>query len=230
MSIITLVRHGQASFFGADYDELSELGKQQCQTLGTWWRSHGTRFDKAFVGPLNRHHQSEHAVAGGYGDVWPAAEKLDGLIEYQSMAVVRHVVGPDDMLAAGVTQDSPETERRRVMRHYFSKYVNIVRQWATGELDVPGVETWRQARLRVADTIAHLARDRNKRLVAFTSGGFVAMAVGELLRLEDEQVFDLSLDIRNTSLTELRLSPARRSLLSYNAIPHLADESRATLV
>ncbi len=234
MSLITLVRHGQASFFGSDYDELSELGRSQGRSLGAWWAGNGDRFDRVFVGPLNRHRQTLDAVAEGYGDAagdgWPEANTLEGLVEHQSLAVVRHVAGDDRQAAAALADGAPEAERHRILRHYFARYVDIVRDWATGRLDVPGIETWRQARRRVADTLSHLGRHRNESIAAFTSGGFVAMAVGELLRLDDEQVFDMSLDIRNSSLTELRVSSSRRSLLSFNAIPHLGDAARATLV
>ena len=230
MSIVTLVRHGQASFFGPDYDELSDLGRQQGRTLGAWWRDNDARFDRVFAGPLNRHRQTERAVAGGYGESWPAPATLDGLVEHQSLAVLRHVIGDQALGATGVDANSTQQERHRVMRRYFTKYAAIVRDWATGEIEVPGVETWQQARRRVADALADLGRQPRSRIVAITSGGFVAMAVGELLGLDDGQVFELSLDIRNSSLTELRLSASRRSLLSFNAVPHLGDPARATLV
>ena len=36
MAAIYLVRHGQASFGAADYDQLSARGEQQAQLLGQW--------------------------------------------------------------------------------------------------------------------------------------------------------------------------------------------------
>ena len=39
MSMLHLVRHGQASFGADDYDKLSELGWQQSRRLGEYWRS-----------------------------------------------------------------------------------------------------------------------------------------------------------------------------------------------
>jgi broad specificity phosphatase PhoE len=34
MGTLHLVRHGQASFGAADYDQLSDLGARQCRELG----------------------------------------------------------------------------------------------------------------------------------------------------------------------------------------------------
>jgi len=38
MGTLYLVRHGQASFGAADYDNLSELGHKQSARLGEYWR------------------------------------------------------------------------------------------------------------------------------------------------------------------------------------------------
>ena len=49
MSLLTLVRHGQASFFQEDYDQLSPLGEQQARLLGEHWVRQGVRFDEIAV-------------------------------------------------------------------------------------------------------------------------------------------------------------------------------------
>ena len=36
MSMLTIVRHGQASLFAADYDQLSAIGQQQGRELAEW--------------------------------------------------------------------------------------------------------------------------------------------------------------------------------------------------
>src|SRR3984893_14433603 len=43
MGLITLVRHGQASFLKEDYDKLSELGELQARTLGEYWVARDVR-------------------------------------------------------------------------------------------------------------------------------------------------------------------------------------------
>ena len=49
MGTLTLVRHGQASFGAADYDQLSELGLRQCQALGTYLADRRRRFDAVLL-------------------------------------------------------------------------------------------------------------------------------------------------------------------------------------
>ncbi|MEZ4371750.1 MAG: histidine phosphatase family protein [Polyangiaceae bacterium] len=54
MSQLLLVRHGQASFLAANYDELSAQGREQSRLLGVHWRSLGLRIDRAICGPRRR--------------------------------------------------------------------------------------------------------------------------------------------------------------------------------
>ena len=39
MAAIYLIRHGQASFWKADYDQLSHKGTEQSELLGKYWQS-----------------------------------------------------------------------------------------------------------------------------------------------------------------------------------------------
>ena len=47
MGTLYLVRHGQASFGAADYDQLSELGRRQSVRLGEYFANKGLTFDAA---------------------------------------------------------------------------------------------------------------------------------------------------------------------------------------
>ena len=52
MGSLYLVRHGQASFGAADYDQLSAKGHAQCRHLGAYWREHGTASRSFFLGTV----------------------------------------------------------------------------------------------------------------------------------------------------------------------------------
>ena len=54
MSIIYLVRHGQASFGSDNYDKLSSLGELQASITGEYFSEIGVQFDAAFCGDLDR--------------------------------------------------------------------------------------------------------------------------------------------------------------------------------
>src|SRR6476660_3762059 len=61
MGQIYLVRHGQASFGKANYDQLSELGIEQARLLGQWFASCGVHIDKVVTGDMQRHRQTAEA-------------------------------------------------------------------------------------------------------------------------------------------------------------------------
>ena len=65
MSELYLVRHAQASFGAANYDQLSDLGHQQSRWLGEHLALRGIGFDKLVVGDMHRHHQTMDGMAHG---------------------------------------------------------------------------------------------------------------------------------------------------------------------
>ncbi|NBR82040.1 MAG: histidine phosphatase family protein, partial [Betaproteobacteria bacterium] len=56
MGTLTLVRHGQASFGAANYDQLSTVGELQSARLGAYLAQQSLRFDAVYHGSLQRHH------------------------------------------------------------------------------------------------------------------------------------------------------------------------------
>ena len=90
MGNLYLVRHGQASFGEADYDNLSDLGRRQSLCLGTYFKLRRMGFDLVIMGRLRRHAQTWEAIAKGAGLshtplVWA------GLDEYDSEALVKAI-------------------------------------------------------------------------------------------------------------------------------------------
>src|SRR5215212_4740339 len=67
MSVVLLVRHGQASWGAADYDRLSSLGEQQSRVLGAALAARGVRPDLVVRGAMRRHRQTAEAAAAAAG-------------------------------------------------------------------------------------------------------------------------------------------------------------------
>jgi broad specificity phosphatase PhoE len=234
MGQLVLVRHAQASFFGATYDELSPLGREQAQALGEHWARHGVAFDRVHVGPRRRHRQTYDLVAAAYrerGLPWPAPLDTPELDEHQGITVIKHQLGrgdvENDALHPGEIGDG---EREAAVRRFFRQYVDVMRDWARGAVVVDGVESWSDFRARALRALDVLCAVPTERVCAFTSGGFVCAATGWLLGLDDDRIVDLSLVLRNTALTEVSYSARRRNLVSFNGLPHLADPRFATAV
>jgi len=244
MAQLILVRHAQASFFGASYDALSPLGREQARALGAHWATHGVRFDRVFVGPRQRHLETCEIVAGVYrerGLPWPDARAADELDEHHGIAVLKHRLGhaqlAGDALHPAGPGDLAEAEREQAVRRFFGHYLEVMRDWARGAITVPGVEPWTDFQARALRALDLMCSDGGgpgagpaARSVAFTSGGLVCAATGWLLGLEAERVIDLSTVLRNTALTEVAWSGRRRTLVSFNALPHLPDARQATAV
>ncbi len=217
LGTLYLVRHGQASFGAADYDQLSELGRRQCQRLGEWFQSHDIAFDAVFTGTLRRHAQSLAAIESGLG-AHHEATALPGLNEYDPEAIVRAVhPGP---IAAATTPEQ--------VRAHFRLLREGLAAWMSGRTEPAGMPSHAQF---VAGVVSALDRVRaqhaDSRVLIVSSGGPIAHAVGHVLGLGHEPVIELNLQLRNSALSEFRVAPKRHTLVTFNTLPHLdAPEHR----
>ena len=229
MGRIIVVRHGQASYGQADYDRLSARGVRQCELLGAYWAARGLRIDEVHVGPRRRHWQSHDSAAAHFragGGRWPDPVEDPALDEYSAFEVMESAV-PSDTLKSMLV----DTEASR--RAYFLLFRKTMRLWVRGELATPGVESWQQFRRRVETSAERMRQSADgKNIAVFTSGGPTAAFAGYALALDDLRTMELSWIISNASFSELLASRTdeeeRFTLLSLNAIPHLADPDLVT--
>ncbi len=92
MSHIILVRHGQASFLGPEYDKLCPNGEAQARLLGEYWARRGVIPSGVFSGPRVRQLQTSRIVAEAYrraGVEFPEAVVMSEFDESQAQAVLR---------------------------------------------------------------------------------------------------------------------------------------------
>ena len=216
MGTLYLVRHGQASFGAADYDNLSPLGHQQAVRLGEYFKSKGQQFDSVLMGSLRRHAQTYTGICQGAGFnqealLWP------GLNEYDSEAVIKAV--HDEPLS---TERNPET-----YRHHFRLLKLGLAAWMNGSVQPAGMPSYPQFVHGVTSALDHVrekfcAKEHSKVLIV-SSGGPISTAVGHILGTSPEITTELNLRIRNSSLTEFVFNPKRHMLVTYNTLPHLED-------
>jgi broad specificity phosphatase PhoE len=215
MGTLYLVRHGQASFGAADYDQLSPLGTRQCHALGHWFASHGIAFEAVLRGTLRRHAQSLAAIAEGHGSL-PAALEWPGLNEYDSEALIRTVhEGP---LAK---PDSPE-----VYRAHFRLLREALAAWMAGRTAPAGMPSWAAFSAGVAGALDHVRSQHRGDVLVVSSGGPIATAVGQVLGTPPETTIELNLRIRNSAVTEFAFTLRRHVLVSFNHVPHLDAAER----
>jgi broad specificity phosphatase PhoE len=237
MALLTLVRHGQASFLKENYDKLSELGEQQSRILGEYWLRTGARFDQVYQGPACRHLRTGELVADVYrgaGIAWPEPITLPELDEYPGIEVVRTflpgLMETHEDIRALEAEFRQAGEQDVAFRLFDKLFARITRMWVNEELDSPNVEPWRDFCARIDRGIARIRGDagKNARIAVFTSGGVIAATVRLALDLSPQKTLEMSWTSRNASYSEWLFSPERFSLASFNNHPHLESEDLLT--
>lgn len=245
MGTLLLVRHGQASFFDANYDRLSTTGETQARLLGACWAQRGLQIHKVFTGPRTRQQRTAEIAGEGFalgGGAWPLPLVLEDLDEMRIEPLFRqhlpeiaakhpHLQSLGDSMVAAEGDEA----RARIFARIFE---GVVALWMKGQLDAEGVEAWSSFRGRVRRCIGMVCGGpnegldraaRGERIAVFTSAGPIAAALQLSLGLDDEKAMDLAWRVRNTSITELLYSGERLSLSSFNELPHLEDAALVTV-
>jgi broad specificity phosphatase PhoE len=237
MSLLTLVRHGQASYMSMEYDRLSPLGEQQAERLGRYWAKHKICFDRVFSGPAQRHRKSVE-IAGdcvrSAGLPWPEPVIVPELDEFDAFTVMKTILPvmvERDETIRGMHEEfqrnQHSAEAGRLLQKLFEE---VARRWSTGDYEAPNVESWQQFRARIAaavDELRQTARPSSS-TVAFTSGGPIAATMGHCLGLPDEKAIEFVWLSRNGSYSQFLFSGDRFSLHAFNAIAHLDELSLLT--
>ena len=203
MGQIILIRHGQANSTATteeDYDRLSELGHSQAGMLGEWLRTHEDEPDVVLSGTMRRH--KETANSAGF-----TPDREDArLNEVDYFALAR-----DIEITHGVPQPVSSED-------YADHAPKTFAAWHKAE--ITGDETFVEFEERVRAVLDEAA-EPGRRVICFTSGGVIAMALRIALGLDPERLAHVLLPIYNSSIHRLRVAEEGTFLSSFNAIPHL---------
>lgn len=222
MGQIFLVRHGQASFGAADYDQLSDLGYEQSRLLGVWFEQMGLRFDRVVVGGMKRHRQTAEACLGAMSAAPAAADWLvdAGLEEYDHVQML-NVSRPElqEKAAMGAYLKQYENPRHAFQRLFEDAMV----RWMSGQHDPEYRESWAGFRGRCVGAVRRVLADTDKsmRAVVFTSGGPISAVAQELFGLTEARTAALNWTVVNSAVTKLLHSPGQLTISYLNAYPHL---------
>ena len=228
MGTIYLIRHGQASFDSADYDQLSELGKLQAAQLGAWFKARKVRLHGYFSGSMQRHLQTAQAFSDEYG-VLQQPVQHPGLNEYDHEVILKAFIGQYDDSATFEQQVTENANPRKAFQALFEK---AIARWVAGEHDADYPESWSAFKARtmaglgsVVAQAMQLKQGRDSCNVAvFTSGGPISAIAQNLLKMPDEQAFALNWLITNCSVTKLLYGQRGISLASFNEQAHFEGE------
>lgn len=240
MSTLVLIRHGQASLEGADYDVLSARGIAQSRRLGSYLAARGEGFDVLASGPLKRHVGTANALreaAREGGLDLPAPTIVAGFDEFPALEILATCV--DDLAArdpeiAALQRDfhaAIADEQRRGFRRAFERlFQAMMRRWIAGDFD-DVVESYARFQERVDGAIEELlkAAGRGARIAVVTSAGPIGAAVRTAFSLAPWDAMRATFVVANASLTELKHRPGELTLTAFNGVPHLDDPALVTL-
>ena len=223
MSRILLVRHGQASFGAADYDNLSPTGHEQSRVLGAALAARGLTADVVVAGEMKRHAQTAAWVLDGAG--WVADEDVDpGWNEFDHLQVLS-------------VHDQPTTVEGESEKAAFQRWFEeATLRWTSGEHDEAYDESFAAFTARVEAGLARLvdALPRKGTAVVLTSGGPIAWASASLLADDDRARTDLWLRLNpvsiNTGVSTVVCGASGTTLVAFNAHDHLLSTLSADLL
>jgi broad specificity phosphatase PhoE len=205
MPIVLLVRHGQASFGGDDYDRLSDLGREQSRATGRWLRDRGLRRPVVVHGSLRRQRDTARlSLAAADLDVEPTVDpRWD---EYDHIDLVRRY-------AAAHPSEEPRTSRE------FQVLLDAALVAWVEHGDEGGWPTFTNG---VGDALQELVAGlEGQDAVVFTSAGAIAALCTGLLGAGAPAVVALNRVAVNGAVTKLAVGGAGVSLLTFNEHGHL---------
>jgi len=219
---VVLVRHGQASAISGDYDQLSDLGREQSRLLATHFERFSVLPDRVYVGPRKRHAQT-HAEARLHG--WPEPEHVAELDEHhavQLLVALGPALGTRDDELGKLAREAFAQDHSSMRKALTRVFAAIIPAWARGEVVHPDVEPFEAFRVRIRRFVERV-RESEGTSVAFTSGGAISAMIAEVHGLDTEQLLDVMWHVKNASLTEIVVRDGRMSIASMNGTPHLGE-------
>jgi len=240
VSTITYIRHGQASLFSKDYDNLSETGWKQAELLGNYFAEQDHQIDKIFLGPLKRHRQTLEGIKKGMVAKGKSLELeptlLEGLKEHKLPEILRLVtpklIESNEEIKEISEQPTPTAlEKKKV---HFRLFEKVFLMWAEGKIEgmYSGYHSYKEFREEANGALEKIKSNTTKgeSVIAVTSGGPVGATVGDTLDLPIKKMCEISWEVINSSFTTYKLTKNNFRLIGFNATPHLLDPKLRTLV
>ena len=229
MTTIILVRHGQASFGSQNYDQLSALGQHQGRVLGEYWSQLKFSCDAVYSGDMARQQDTARAVLAGMQREDLPIQTLSCFNEYAFEPILRAYLPL-------IGSENPDLARQMPNIYSDHKLFQTVFGLAIAKWleDAPHgnapFESWRDFFDRCVNGFKQIAAAGHKRVVVFTSGGVISVALRTALGLDDVTTFRQNWRIYNGSVDSFHKGRSELSLLSFNNIAHLELTERPELI
>jgi broad specificity phosphatase PhoE len=223
MGQIYLVRHGQASFGSANYDQLSELGQEQARLLGEWFASTHQNFHRVVCGGMKRHRQTADACIAAL----PKASRVD--LDWETDPDFNEYDHHEIMVRHRPEFDDPEEVKRFLASSPKAKYAfqdifqAAMSRWMSGLYDSEYREPWPVFQRRCVEALRRVmaGAEKSQSILVFTSGGTISTICQHVLNLQNKQVAELNWSLVNCAVTKLLFQGDRVTLSTLNNYAHL---------
>jgi broad specificity phosphatase PhoE len=211
---ILLVRHGQASFGGSDYDVLSDAGHMQSLLVAQELANRTANVELIVSGSLRRQQET--------------AEPTGSLLEREIVVDARwNEYDMDDVLAhhsgSEVRTDQPAEGEAISSAEFQDLLEDALAGWIEAGPATPARESWPAFASRITAALGELAGElpSGSAGLVFTSGGVVAALCAAALKYPDRSLLAFNRVSVNTGITKLVTGRRGLSLISFNEHGHL---------
>ena len=224
MSVLLLVRHGQASFGKRKYDALSKRGHEQARVLGAALAARGVAPTRVVCGGLRRHAETVDGILEGLADsAGPELVVDDGWDEFNFehvMQVHRPIYKSRVLLLADFAR-TPAAERRARFQAMFE---DATQRWTGGDADDDYEESFPAFTERVDAALRRTADQAEGTVVVVSSGGPIGLVASRLLAGDGSLWVSLNRVAVNTGVTKLLTGRSGVTLSTYNEHSHLEHD------
>lgn len=229
MSTLFLIRHAQASFGAANYDQLSKLGFTQASRLGLWLSQHVGELDSILCGPCVRHRQTAEATLQLQAAT-QEPEIVDELDEFDAFRVFEWFMQHGDPKRVQEIGRLMPDKNPASARKLGTLLEGVTLEWARGEYTIADLPTWAETRARMELGVSKVLKTigDNEKVAVFTSGGPVGVAVGMALGLSHEKTMEVCWALHNASFSKFYVQDSTLRLGGLNHLPHITEPSLIT--
>lgn len=222
-----LVRHGQANARGSDYDQLTEQGHLQAQTLGKHLRQQGITPRSFARGTLRRHEETLLGLLQGMGlnPVECEIRVLPGLdeIDPNTWKTLAMKMAEEDRSVARLLEEMRSAEGQGRRRRLAAITGRVLQAWIND-----GSPDFAEFRERILETLVDL--ESSSETLAVSSGTPIAIAISACL--DDSRpatIFHWLRHLGNTSYSLLEIKRGQLAPLLLNSQEHLRKDQRTLM-
>jgi broad specificity phosphatase PhoE len=211
---IQLVRHGQASFGGPDYDVLSDAGQMQSLLVAQDLANRERTVELIVSGSLRRQVETAQPTASllerevHIDSRWNEYDMDDVLAHHSSTAVRTHQQPDGEPVSSAEFQDLLD---------------DALAAWIEAGPATSARESWPTFAERITTALSELAAElpSGSTGLVFTSGGVVAALCSAALQFPDQSLLAFNRVSVNTGITKLVVGRRGVTLVSFNEHGHL---------